>query len=299
MEYETLYETYKPLLISVAYRMVGTLADAEDLVHDVFVNIQRNDVGLIRHPQAYLIKLITNRCLNFLTSARQKRETYVGPWLPEPLQSPGDHADPATEVIQQETMAYGLLVMMERLSPVERAVFVLREALGYTHAEIARVLGKSETNCRKIYSRAKTKLQTSSGLPSCKSAQAEALAQAFQQAVHTGKFDRFIDLLTEHAVLLSDGGGKVRAAIQPIIGRERIRAFLEGITRKGAFNGVLYQVTLNGQPGLLLIKNGQQAVSMAISFAPHENRTQATHLFLVNNPDKLQHLSHPAKPPRE
>ncbi|PTM59438.1 sigma-70 family RNA polymerase sigma factor [Desmospora activa] len=155
MQLEQLYEHYQSLLFGVAYRMLGSISDAEDIVQDVFLSLQQQEIDKISHVKAYLIKMTTNRCLNLLGSARHKREEYVGPWLPEPLL---DQQQPADIIERNESISYAFLVLMEQLSPIERAVFILRESLGFEYEAIADILDKTTSNCRKIMSRAKRKL---------------------------------------------------------------------------------------------------------------------------------------------
>ena len=166
MELDSVYRSYKPLMLSIAYRMLGSVADAEDLVQDTFLTAQQMENGKngghVNNLKAYLCKTVTNRCLDYLKSARRKREVYVGPWLPEPLvQSAGEISgqDPLQSVVLEDTISYAFLVLLDRLTPVERAVFILREAFEYDYGDIADFLGKTELGCRKIYSLLKRKIQ--------------------------------------------------------------------------------------------------------------------------------------------
>lgn len=249
MELEAAYQTYRPLLQSIAYRMIGSVTEAEDIVHDLFLNYNRLPLEDVNNMKAYLIKAVTNRSLNYLESARKKREVYAGMWLPEPLaDSRGDN--PAEKLVREETLSYALLVVLEQLTPVERAVFILREALAYDYRDIAACLDKSEANCRKIFSRAKQKVQQESAYPPKAVGWEEPLVAKFLQAANTGDFHEVIDLLTEDAVLMSDGGGKVRAALRPIQTRARVFAFLQGIATKGSFAGENRLAAINGEPAI-------------------------------------------------
>jgi len=286
MDFETMYRTYKPILLSVAYRMLGSYTEAEDAVQDVFINVREVQLDSINNLQAYLVKMITNHSLNILKSARRKRELYTGPWLPEPVIST-DRNEPFEHLIQQESFGYALLVLMEKLSPIERAVFVLKESLGYDYREIAELLGKTEAACRKMLSRSKAKIGADPSLISY-SEDAERFVEAFTKAIETGSFAPFIQLLTEDAVLLSDGGGKVRAAIFPILGQKRIRAFLEGIYAKGSLQGEVQLVAISGQPGIVLKRSDKPPI--AICFGHDSALRSIANVYLIMNPDKLTHI---------
>ncbi|UKS30857.1 RNA polymerase sigma-70 factor [Paenibacillus sp. HWE-109] len=287
MDFETIYRTYKQLLFSVAYRMLGSVSDAEDMMQDLFASLPSVEMESVNNPKAYLVKMMTNRCLNYLKSARKQREVYVGEWLPEPwIQN--ETEDPIGQVVQDETVSYAFLVLLQTLSPMERAVFVLREVLGYEYGELAEMLGKSEPNCRKIYSRAKDKINKDQS-QNIEIGHTEPLVQKFLRAVHTGNFQDFVAMLTEDAVLISDGGGKKRAAINPILGKLRIKSFFEGIAAKGSIAGEWQPVRMNGQMGLVLIQH--EAIELVICFDVNEQLQMANHVYFIKNPDKLQHLS--------
>ncbi|MFS0725310.1 sigma-70 family RNA polymerase sigma factor [Paenibacillus sp. 1P07SE] len=279
------YRQYKPLLAAIAYRMLGSKSEAEDAVQDVFVTLSKQDPVQIDHPKAYLIKLVTNRALNMMKAAPRNRESYPGLWLPEPLLATDD--GPQDHVLRQEQLGYAMLVLLQTCTPPERAVFVLRDSLGCDYAEIAGMLGKTEAACRKIYSRAAAKIGLRSG-----SAEEnewdqamDRFVQSFADAVTTGRFDAFIRLLTQDAVLLSDGGGIVRAALRPILGPERIAAFFTGIARKGSLTGKLRPVRMSGQPGLLLEREGR--LPMVLTLEPTPDGAGIRALYLVSNPHKL------------
>ncbi|WP_261303272.1 RNA polymerase sigma-70 factor [Paenibacillus andongensis] len=288
MEMEMVYRTYKHLLFTVAYRMLGSVSEAEDMVQDLFATLQTLDTDNITNHKAYLVKMITNRCLNDLKSARKKREVYVGAWLPEPLLM-SNHADPMGQVVQDETISYAFLVLLQELSSVERAVFVLREVLGYEYNEVAEMLNKTEINCRKIYSRAKVKINQDNERSLGKLGDSQPLVQKFLSAVQTGNFQDFVSLLTEDAVLVSDGGGKRRTAIHTILGKQRIQALFEGIAGKGSLQGQWLPFLINGQAGLVLVKDHK--ADMVICFEMEKHQPQANHIYQMMNPDKLQHIS--------
>ncbi|MFD0680495.1 MULTISPECIES: RNA polymerase sigma-70 factor [unclassified Paenibacillus] len=288
MKLAKMYMDYKLLLISIAYRMLGSLTDAEDIVQDVFVSLERVQLDEVQHQKAYLVKMTTNRCLNLLSSSRKQREVYPGSWLPEP--DIGEViASPEEQVVQEETVSYALLVVLQQLNPVERAVFLLREVLLYEYSEIADILDKTETNCRKIYSRVKPKIQQEMEDPLSSSnsiSHKKDLVNSFLHASRTGDFASFVHLLADEAVLISDGGGKRRAAIFPITGRERIQAFLEGIQGKNSFGGELRPIAINGEPGLLLVRDGDPQLAICFRAAPQHSAIQT--IYFVVNPDKLK-----------
>ncbi|SEG66559.1 RNA polymerase sigma-70 factor [Paenibacillus sp. UNC499MF] len=279
---ETLYKQYHPLLYSIAYRMLGTLSDAEDIIQDVYLEIQQQDLSRIGNIKAYLCKAVTNRCINFLQSARSRREVYTGEWLPEPSAVLPDLAE---QVVQEETVSYALLVMMEMLNPVERAVFILREALQYSYKEIGDALQKSEENCRKIYSRVKTKLVRKEAAPAQSSKREEQFVKLFIEAAKTGDFAAFIAQMTTEAVLVTDGGGKVRCALRPIYGPQRIRALFEGIWPRGYFSGSLIPARINGEPGIVLLRGELPVLAVSIRWDWEQDRVDR--LYIVGNPEKL------------
>ncbi|MFY0804502.1 RNA polymerase sigma-70 factor [Peribacillus frigoritolerans] len=285
MELDSLYKTYRPFLFSIAYRMLGSVTDAEDIVHDLFLQLKL-DTDEIKDMKAYLAKITTNRCLNYLKSARKRREVYTGPWLPEPRVNETDQ--PLDKVVTDETVAYAFLVLLEQLSPVERAVFVLREAFTYSYEDIAEMLEKNEVNCRKIYSRAKRKLQNDRPVHPEDTKHVDLLAKKFIKASATGNFEEFLDLLTEDVVLVTDGGGKVLSALNPIVTRQRVTAFLKGVSAKGGFIGELLPVMVNGQEGILQMKEGKPIKVICFELDPKQKNIRK--IFIVTNPDKLNHI---------
>ncbi|MCF7624380.1 MULTISPECIES: RNA polymerase sigma-70 factor [Bacillaceae] len=285
MELDSLYKTYRPFLFSIAYRMLGSVTDAEDIVHDLFLQLKL-DTNEIKDMKAYLAKMTTNRCLNYLKSARKRREVYTGPWLPEPRVNETDQ--PLDKVVTDETVAYAFLVLLEQLSPVERAVFVLREAFTYSYEDIAEMLEKNEVNCRKIYSRAKRRLQNDRPVHPEDTKHVDLLAKKFIKASATGNFEEFLDLLTEDVVLVTDGGGKVLSALNPIVTRQRVSAFLNGVSAKGGFIGELLPVMVNGQEGILQMKEGKPTKVICFELDPKQKNIRK--IFIVTNPDKLNHI---------
>lgn len=282
--------------MGIAYHMLGTIPEAEDAVQDVFATLQMMDTDRIEHEHAYIIQMLINRCRNHLGSAARKREVYMGPWLPEPLVERDDIAarkavDPLVVVEQSEAVSYAMMVLFEGLSPIERAVFVLRGVFGYSYPEIASMVDKSVVHCRKIFSRAMKRLPSRNHHESHHNARAEAqsaaAARQFMHGLSTGDFNAFIHLLGEDVQMISDGGGKTKAARYPVYGVSKVARLLQGLYRKGTIRGQHSLVRVNGQPGVLLIKD-QQFYGI-ISFDGDTERL--TRIYMVVNPEKLARLA--------
>ncbi|MFD0672896.1 RNA polymerase sigma factor SigJ [Cohnella sp. GCM10027633] len=285
--YDALYMKHGSRMKGIAYRMLGSVSDAEDAVHDVFAKLAAGEPVEMQYPGAYLAKLTVNRCLNILKSARRRRESYIGAWLPEPIIESAEQG-PEARLDSDGDVSYAWLVMLERLTPAERAVFVLRESFGYGYDELASMLGKTEANCRKLQSRAAAKLKDAPQ----QTAQPEpehvfVWMKAFLKAARDGDFTEVIARLSEDAVLVSDGGGKVRAAINPIYGRERVAAFFEGLSAKGAYRGEWAEVFVNGQRGLMYRKDDFIRVITVVG----DEDGRISSVYMIMNPDKLVHVN--------
>ncbi|WP_334073053.1 MULTISPECIES: sigma-70 family RNA polymerase sigma factor [Paenibacillus] len=283
--WEEFYRGHKSSFIAMAYRLTGSWAEAEDIVQDTFTSLMETPTSFehVRNPLPYFRQAVVNRSLNVLKSPRFSRETYPGTWLPEPLFQISSGMDDS--VLCEEQVSYAFLVMLERLSPEERAVVVLRESFAVDYQEIASILNKTEAACRKLLSRARKKLNLS-GLDEAQvpGDRVSKWVQAFLQASRQGEFSPLLAMIREDAVLWSDGGGKVRSALRPIYTRKRIMAFWNGILRKGALSGNLVPVLLNGDWGLLLYQEGQPVKAIAFE-GDADGRIQ--NMYLVTNPDKL------------
>ncbi|UFJ40257.1 RNA polymerase sigma-70 factor [Brevibacillus humidisoli] len=273
------------MLFSLAYRMLGTVVDAEDIVQETFAMMGRIHQEHISNIKAYLCKMVTNRCLDHLKSAQKQREVYVGPWLPEPLVLQQDD-DPLQEVISRDSLSIAYVTLMQQLTAVERGVFVLREVLQFDYSEIAEIVGKTEANCRKIFSRVRQKLAHEHPQQEVPYEENEKLLRGFITAIRRGDAQALLRFLSDDAVLYSDGGGKVRAALRPIYSRERVVAFLLGVAQKRAANIGLQIVNVNGSPGLL-ISEGSKYWSV---FSYKLQGGQIAEIYLIMNPDKLRHL---------
>jgi RNA polymerase sigma-70 factor, ECF subfamily len=291
------YEDLRPLLFSIAYGIVGSVSEAEDIVQEAFLRFHREqgeDAG-IDSPRAWLSTVTTRLAINQVRSARARRETYVGTWLPEPLLT-----DPAPDAAQHaetaDALSMALLVLLETLSPVERAVFLLREVFDYGYDEVARVVGRSEANCRQIFARARRHIGSRKPRFEASRSRREELARRFFQAVGEGDTEGLVGLLAADAVAYADGGGKTRTFTRPVYGRERIARLLPGfetwLQLLGAEEMRLAEV--NGQPGAVFLGPDGRAV-LVVSLDIAEGLVQA--IRAVTNPEKLRHLDPMARRP--
>jgi RNA polymerase sigma-70 factor, TIGR02957 family len=277
-----LYKQYKNLLFRLAYQLTGSAADAEDAVQDVFIKVQHVSAERLTEPKAYLCKMMTNHCIDLLRSARKRREVYIGPWLPEPV-----YDGRLQEAEQHETLSYAMLVLLERLSPAERAVFVLREALCFDYPAIAELTDKSEANCRKMMSRAKAKMGITEAELLERGKINQQWIEQFIGALSLGKVELILSMLHEDVVLLSDGGGKVHAAVRPIMSAGRVAQFLLGIMRKAQQEGedglFLELAEMNGGAGVLVRQGGYVTTAAFVSM----KQDKIQEIYIVVNPEKL------------
>jgi len=281
-----IFNEHKPLLFSIAYRMLSTVADAEDLVQETFIRWHGANHEQIESPKAWLSTVITRLCINHLKSARVQREQYIGPWLPEPLVA--DQAvDPAENAKLADSLSLAFLVVLENLSPTERAVFILREVFSYEFSDVALIVEKSEANCRQILTRARKHIEERSPRFDTLPEQAEQLLQQFEQSILTGNMQGLLDLLAKDVVLVSDGGGKARAVLRPIHGADHVSRLLIGAAQKfGSKTQVLRHTTVNGLPGTVSFDGGR--VIRVVALGIRDGRIQS--VFIVTNPDKLRRL---------
>ncbi len=272
---------HRPLLFSVAYGMLGSVMDAEDVVQEAFLRWQRTPRGEVRSPKAYLSAVVTRLCIDHLRSARARREEYVGPWLPEPLLADRAAGEPA---VVDEALSMAFLVLLESLTPVERAVFLLREIFDYEYAEVSRLVGKSEANCRQIARRARESVAARRPRFESSPEQEESLTQSFLEACLGGDMERLLALLAEDVTLYSDGGGKTRAALNPIRGADKVARFLAGILGKVPPGFVARRTRVNGRPGLVgYFGDGSPQSVATLEVADGNIRA----IRLVVNPEKL------------
>ena len=286
-----LFEAHRSRLFGVAYRMLGSASDAEDVVQDAWLRYSHARPADLRSPAAYLTTIVTRLCLDRLKSARTAREEYVGPWLPEPLvtdEVPG----PERSVARAESVTLAFMVLLETLSPEERAVFLLREVFDHEYDEIAGMLDTTPANCRQLFHRAKTHI--ADRRPRFREAAGEKrpLISRFVAALRDGDADELTSVLAEDVGFWSDGGGKVLAARRPVFGREQVAQMLAGFKRTASAAGVdLHTVTLdiadvNGEPAMIMRVAGR--LDSVYAFTVKDDAIAAIHV--VRNPDKLQFL---------
>jgi RNA polymerase sigma-70 factor (ECF subfamily) len=291
MDERDAYAEYRPLLFSIAYRMIGSVSEAEDIVQETFLRFHRADTEQVESPKAYLSAITTRLAIDHLRSARVRRETYVGPWLPEPLvtdDSDALGADPARHAETADSLSLAFLVLLERLSPVERAVFLLREVFGYGYGEIADVVAKREDNVRQIAARARHHVEDGRPRFEADRRHREELARRFLAAVEEGDTDGLVGMLAADVTMYGDGGGKAPAVGQPVAGAVRVARFLVGLTRQAKrANLRLVPAEVNGQPGMIAYDQAGGLISV-LSLDIADGLVQTVHSIV--NPDKLRHL---------
>ncbi|CAL9488322.1 RNA polymerase sigma-70 factor [Streptomyces althioticus] len=284
----------RPRLEAIAYRLLGSASEAEDAVQETYLRWQGADAGRIEVPEAWLTKVLTNICLNQLTSARARRETYVGQWLPEPLVAGDPMLGPADTAEQRESVSYAMLVLLERLSPDERAVYVLREAFGYAHKEIAEILDVSEAASQQILHRARKHVAQGRARREIDAAEARRVVEEFLAAATSGRTEPLVALLTRDAVAVGDGGGKVPARAKAFEGVKAVATFLRGLFTPGAGKRAvaggspeLYATTANGDPAVVAVVDGRVIGVMCLEVT--EDGIAAVRSQV--NPDKLERVT--------
>jgi RNA polymerase sigma-70 factor, ECF subfamily len=289
----------RPLLFSIAYRMLGSASDAEDIVQEAFLRFHRETAAgtQVESPKSYLSAVTTRLCIDHLRSARVRRESYVGTWLPEPLLTE-EVSDAERHAETADSLSMGFLVLLESLTPVERAVFLLREVFEYDYDEIASVVGKSEENCRQIAVRSRRQVQAGKPRFEASKAEREELARRFFHAAGEGDFEGLVGMLPADVVAYADGGGKATAFPRPVHGREKVLRVLKGGAARGERLSVagMRLAEINGQPGALFIDpDGVPVVAVSLDIADGLVQT----LHAVSNPEKLAHLRQAALGPRQ
>ncbi len=273
---------YRPLLFSIAYHLLGSVMDAEDMVQETFLRWQqvREEV---QSPKAYLTTILTHLCLDRLRSAQQQREQYVGPWLPEPLLTTGENKMAETAELA-ESLSVAFLVVLETLSPLERAVFLLREVFDYEYDEIAAIVDKSESNVRQIAHRAKEHVAAKRPRFQTTRAEQERVTQQFIQACANGDVQGVLALLAPDVVTRGDGGGKVSAATRPVYGAERVGRLMAWLLARIPAGFVMRTAEVNGQTALIGYQDGRPFIVMSLEIV--NGRVQ--NIYNVLNPDKLR-----------
>lgn len=283
------FETYRSYLFAIAYRMLGSAMDAEDMVQETYLRYQTTPSDTIRSLKAFLTTILTRLCMDQLQLARRKRELYVGPWLPEPIKTieTPETADPEKRVETEESISLAFLVLLEQLQPFERAVFLLREVFEYEFVEIAAMLQKSEAACRRSFSRAKQRLiDQRPRFPRAPETHQQLLS-SFLAAVRSGEMSTLTDLLSENVVLWTDGGGKIKqAALRPIHGRDAVARFSLGTKRFWPEHSRVELEAVNGQTALV-IRVGNQVFSV-LTIDVQQERIQT--IRIIANPEKLTQI---------
>lgn len=280
------FEKERSYLTGLAYRMLGALSEAQDVVQDAYLRWHRVAHDEIGNPRAYLAKVVTRLCVDRLRSARARRETYVGPWLPEPLLESEDLLVQPDESLA-ETLSVAFLLALERLSPLERAAFLLHDVFDMEFGEVAAILDRTETNCRQLASRARSHVKDSKPRFAVSAERGAQLADAFLAAILRGDLAGLTALLAEDAVLKSDGGGKVLAALLPIEGADKIARFFIGLGQKArGLNLAARPARINGLPGFVIYLDDELVQTLAFEIDGAKIRA----VYAVRNPDKLAHI---------
>lgn len=287
MSISTVYEEQRPLMQSIAYRMLGSVTEAEDVVQEAFLRLERADPDTIESPKAFLATVTTRLAIDELRSARARRERYVGPWLPDPLVTDTE-PDVAEHAEMSDSLSMAFLVVLESLTPTERAVFLLREAFDYDYAEIAAILERSEASCRQLLVRARKRIDAGKPRFEATRAEQDELARRFFAAVQVGDLDGLVEMLAADAVWYADGGGKTKAASRPVYGHDHIRKLVRNLLVQAVkLGGSAEPVLVNDRPGLLTRDTDGRIISV-ITAEVGDGVVQSVHSQV--NPDKLAHL---------
>jgi RNA polymerase sigma-70 factor (ECF subfamily) len=271
------FNQHRPLLMSIAYRMLGSRADAEDALQETFLRYQAGDEEL-DSPKAYLTTIVTRLCIDHLRSARVQRESYVGQWLPEPVATTG------MDIGMAESLTMAFLVLLENLSPAERAAFLLHDVFDYDYAEIAQMTGKTEANCRQMVHRAKERVKARQRRFDPSREETDRITARFLETTRSGDLSGLMALFSEDAVMISDGGGKANAALNPVKGADSIARFVLGVIRKNESLNPLHRLTeINSQPAFITTISGRVVSATILDIRDGLIRN----LFIVANPDKL------------
>ncbi|UWP87434.1 RNA polymerase sigma-70 factor [Dactylosporangium fulvum] len=277
------FVAHRNLLFTVAYEMLGSAADAEDVLQETWLRWANVDLDTVRDQRAYLVRITTRQALDRLRTLRRRKESYVGPWLPEPLLTAPDVAE---DVELAESVSMAMLLVLETLTPTERAVFVLREVFDLEYDEIAEAVDKSPAAVRQIAHRARAHVAARRPRGVVSAAETRDALEAFQRAVETGDLQRLLDLLAPDVVLLGDGGGVVQAVPKPIVGADRVARLLGAAVGRIAAVGSLLPAQVNGYPALILRINGEIDTVIAVRI----DDGLITGLYAVRNPEKLSHV---------
>jgi RNA polymerase sigma-70 factor (ECF subfamily) len=289
----SLFEEQRQLLFGIAYRMLGSVADAQDMVQECYLRWHRATDEVIRSPRAWLTTVITRLCINHLQAARTQRETYVGPWLPEPLVDE-QAKDPAATSMLADSLSLAFLVLLETLSPDERAVFLLREGFECEFADIARIIGKSETNCRQILARARQRIDAGRPRYDVSRVDADKIVGPFVAALRSGDLEAMLAHLAENVVLVADAGGRPGALLKPLHGAVPVaRAMLHATRQLGTAQPDVRPAVVNGLPGFVRYEGARAHAVLAFGLVGG----RIASVFVISNPAKLRHLDQPRPRP--
>ncbi|WP_449448377.1 RNA polymerase sigma factor SigJ [Thermomonas brevis] len=287
-----LFQRHRNRLFGLAYRMLGTPADAEDVLHDAWLRLQAQDTATLDDPEAWLVTVTTRLALDRLRRAKAERERYAGPWLPEPLAP--EHERPDAVLERDESLTLSFLLLLERLGPEERAAFLLHDVFDYGHADAAAILGIGEDACRQRVHRAKARLREGRPRFQVDASAQRRLLQRFVEAMRAPGMDTLQALFAEDAVHISDGGGLARATLHPLHGAERLARLYLQLARHGEGRDLRFEIaTLNGAPALLLREGEALTTAMWIECDDH----RITAILALRNPEKLARLFAVTNPP--
>lgn len=276
------FHPLRPRLLRIAYRMLGSVAEAEDVVQEAYLRWHQAEREQVREPAGFLVRVVTRLCLDVRKSARATREEYLGPWLPEPWFETNDEQT-------SDDITYTLMLALERLSPLERAAFLLHDVFGMEFSEVAQAIGRNATACRQLASRARARVRDARPRYPVSSERAREIAQAFFAASRKGELLTLQSLLAEDVAVHTDGGGKVLAGMRPILGRDKASRFFVGLSRKPHFSSrmLVENCVVDGLPGFVSLETGGNLQATVLDV--EDNLIRA--IYIVRNPDKLQHLS--------
>jgi RNA polymerase sigma-70 factor (ECF subfamily) len=281
VEHEELFSEYRSLLFTVAYEILGSATDAEDVLQDSYLRWCRVELSSLTNPRAYLVQTVTRQALNQLRTAQRRREVYVGTWLPEPIRTV---PDAGTDALLAESVSMAMLLVLETLGPSERAVFVLHEVFGFSHQEIAEMVGKTEATVRQIAHRARQHVQARRRRFEPRTDDAAEVVERFLRATRTGDITALMELMAPDVVHMSDGGGKVRAARRPVVGREEVARFVMGVSKKTAPGVRVEAVSYNALPALAI----SSADGLDYVLILELEGALIRGLYAVRNPEKLR-----------
>lgn len=281
---------YRPLLFSIAYNMLGSIMDAEDIVQDTFTYWYNTDYSLVENPRSYLVKAVTNRCINRLKEAQRNRENYVGTWLPEPLVEKQETDKQAIQFDNRNELSIGFLYLLEKLNPLERAVLILKESFDFPYSEIAQIFDISQDNCRQLLSRSKAKLKQEKNRFTVDKDKHDRTLHKFLEACVNGDMEGLVSLLKEDVAFYSDGGGKVSAALHPLYGREKVLKFISGILKQAGPVSSIKIASVNGLTGAIICIDKNNPVPDLIIALDVDEDEKIQNFYFIRNPDKLRHV---------